>query len=325
MDGSVKVEAQTSGPEAPAETPARRGKGKTRRAPPRIGKPAKAARAPRGTSSIGFPYVDLEVAISVARAFLDAGGIALTREQLAGAMKTTVNNGGFINKLAAARLFGLLESREGKHQLTQVGFSIVDPDREKAARAEAFLTVPLFRRIYDEFRGKQLPPRPHGLEQALVQFGVVPKQKDKARRAFDSSARQAGFFVHGEDRLIEPVIGVPLPLTAESRLTDVHSQIVRSHTHDVRGGRKGYHPFIEGLLEELPAPRTVWPDSERAKWLRAAEDIFELIYESGPEAAPPIESAAQDLKENKPSGPESVHSGTRSLDDATAIVTGKHR
>jgi hypothetical protein len=87
-------------------------------------------------------------------------------------------------------------------------FDILDKDEAQArsAKARAFLNVPLYDKTFQEFWNCQLPPRPHGLENAFVSFGVAAKQKDKARHAFENSARLAGFFEHGNDKLVAPVI-----------------------------------------------------------------------------------------------------------------------
>jgi hypothetical protein len=228
-------------------------------------------------SSIGFPYLDMDAAVSVALAMIGAGGVPLTREQLAGVMGQSVGSGSFVGKVAAARIFGLMKYDQGKYELTNLGFSIVDSDeaRQKTARVEAFLTVPLYKKVYDEFRGKQLPPRPHGLEQAFVRFGVASKQKQAARQAFDRSARQAGFFAAGQDRLIEPIIGGrsggdrgPSPSFDDGQRNDEPPALETS----------GLHPFVRGLLETLPEPHTNWTIEGRAKWLQAAARCFDLIY-----------------------------------------------
>lgn len=44
------------------------------------------------------------------------------------------------------------------------------------------------------------------------------------------------------------------------------------------GGGSGYHPFIQGLLDSLPQPKSQWAVSEQAKWLQTAANIFGLIY-----------------------------------------------
>jgi hypothetical protein len=235
----------------------------------------------REQSTIQFPYMDLETAMTVASAILRSGGVGVSREQLAGLMNQSAGGGNFVQKVAAARLFGLVAINGGKYELTDAGFNILDSDeaRQKTARRDAFLSVPLYQRAYSEFKGKQLPPRPHGLEQAFVKFGVVPNQKTNARLAFDKSAMQAGFFVNGPDRLIEPIAGGPssgersrvaneINLTADDLLIGAKSK------PDV----SGFHPFIQGLLDTLPEPATNWTVEGRAKWLQAAANIFDLIY-----------------------------------------------
>lgn len=76
-------------------------------------------------------------------------------------------------------------------------------DTERAARAEAFMRVPLYAGVYDKYRGHLLPPA-KALEREMQGLGVSSKQTDKARQAFERSARQAGYFESGEDRLVKP-------------------------------------------------------------------------------------------------------------------------
>jgi hypothetical protein len=155
----------------------------------------------------------------------------------------------------------------------------------RAARARAFLTVPLYQRVYDEFRGKQLPPRPHGLEQAFVRLGVATKQRTNARLAFDRSAKQAGFFDNGNDRLVEPIIaggasaerGQPATVVPDVEPGTKAGRLLRKIRSDEEGG-DDLHPFIQGLLDTLPAPNSTWAIEGRAKWLQAAANIFDLIY-----------------------------------------------
>jgi hypothetical protein len=39
--------------------------------------------------------------------------------------------------------------------------------------------------------------------------------------------------------------------------------------------------LIRGLVERLPKPDGVWPLDDRAKWLRTAASIFDLVYKTG--------------------------------------------
>lgn len=231
----------------------------------------------REQSTVAFPYMDLDAAITVARAFIANGGGALTRDQIAGAMSQSPLSGAFIMKLSAARQFGLIDLIDGKFKLTDLGFLIVDKSeaREKAARAQAFLNVELYRKIYDEFKGKQLPPRPFGLEQTLVQMGVSQKQKTNARLAFDRSAKQAGFTALDPDRLIEPALNNSGPSALPNSPTGE-----RPLAFAGGDGSPRLDPLIVGLLDRLPAPGTAWSEDKRRKWLQTLEANLEMIYPS---------------------------------------------
>ena len=240
----------------------------------------------RDVSTISFPYADLETAIETAGSILKEGAVPLSRDQLAGAMGQKAGSGNFSVKVGAARMFRLIETVAGKYQLTRLGFDILDSDeaRVRAAMARAFLSVPLYRRAYDEFRNGQLPPRPHGLENAFVSFGVAPKQKDKARRAFENSARLAGFFEHGADKLVEPVIALAV---GHARLReDERAEAVVKNAAE-RGDTKipsSENDLIKGLFKALPQHvGDKWSHVDRYNWLALARQCFDMIYKPGDE------------------------------------------
>ena len=156
-----------------------------------------------------------------------------------------------------------METIAGKYQLTELGFEIVDPAQQKDAMVRAFLNVELYKKVFDEFKGKQLPPRPHGLEAAFVRLGVRPKQKDRARTAFDKSARAAGFFPNGnEDRLVMP-FGMSNGMTLsgggdEDALDGGITVVPATPTVPVHPSSPGIHKSILGMLDELPPSKTEW-------------------------------------------------------------------
>jgi hypothetical protein len=57
-------------------------------------------------------------------------------------------------------------------------------------------------------------------------------------------------------------------------------------------------PLIQALVDKLPKPETVWSLEDRAKWLRAAAIIFNLVYKLGDahEAELKIEEKTSALK-----------------------------
>jgi hypothetical protein len=158
--------------------------------------------------------------------------------------------------------------------LTELGIRVCDPQHEKAARVDAFLMVPLYKSIYEKFKGTSLPPA-SGLEGVIQALGVAPKQKDKARQAFQRSAKQAGFFEMSIDRLVMPPSG---GRNESKPVNGVKAPGVGAAYQQRLGEESARHPFIQGLLETLPQVQTEWAIEDRAKWLQGAAGIFDVIY-----------------------------------------------
>ena len=234
----------------------------------------------RERSSIQFPYNDLNSVIEVAKAIHDNAGMECTLDQLAAYMKQSMTSGSFRLRISGAATFGLTDNERGKVRLTSLGRRIADPAQGAAARAEAFLAVPLYQRIYDHYKGYTLPGAA-AIEKFMREVGVAPKVTDKARQAFLRSARQAGFFEHGEDRLVKPT-------TPPSFIVSGAEQVEAADHDNVKTGGGGggnppdLHPFVKGLLRELPPSGEVWPEEKRKLWLDTAASIFKMIYKEVP-------------------------------------------
>jgi hypothetical protein len=202
-------------------------------------------------STIEFPYLDIDAGVEVAKAvYARAGLSSCDLPELAAQMKQTVS-GSFRMKTAAARLFGFVEKDgRGSFKLTELGQRAVKADAESEARAAAFLTVPLYRGIYEKYRGHHLPPT-KALEREMGGLGVAPKQTDKARQVFERSARQAGFFAEGEDRLVQPRFDrvLPPPQHDERREATSPGDAAR---HGGSGGGSGRgNPSAEKTVSEV--------------------------------------------------------------------------
>lgn len=117
-----------------------------------------------------------------------------------------------------------------------------------------------------------------GAEMPLgIALGVSSKQTGKARQAFMRSARQAGFFVHGEDRLVKPTFN-QVPTTRPIETPTPSREIPEAKKGGGEPPSGDWHPFIQGLLKSLPTPETDWPAAARIKWLQTAANIFDLMY-----------------------------------------------
>ena len=197
-------------------------------------------------------------------------------DQLAAYMKQRATSGAFRMRVSATRIFGFIETeRGGKVRLTSLGRRVADSNKERKARAESFLLVALYAAINDKFKGYSLPPT-KALEREMVELGVSSKQSARARQAFERSAEQAGYFQHGNDRLVEPAFSGKTPETKPIEPPPVESK--RNGGGGDDGGDSDLHPFVQGLLQTLPETGSMWPSSGRDEWLNAASQIFKLIY-----------------------------------------------
>lgn len=239
----------------------------------------------RERSTIEFPYGDLDDAITSARAVRDVGGQSCTLDQLAAQLKQSANSGAFRLRTSYPRIFGLAELERGTMRLTELGMRIVDPQQEAGARVDAFLHVPLYKAIYDKYRGYTLPP-PAALEREMASLGVSSKQTDKARQAFDRSANQANFYWSGKDRLVMPPAskidrpdsrpldkGTPGAGDGENR----REENERRNSGGGGGGATG-DPLIDALIKKLPGTGSNWPKAERETWVTMMKMAFDLAY-----------------------------------------------
>ncbi|MBF0355928.1 MAG: hypothetical protein HQL43_11895 [Alphaproteobacteria bacterium] len=244
-------------------------------------------------STIDFPYLDLDAGIEVAKAIYDHAGLgACEVDQLAAQMKQTVS-GAFRMKTATAKTFGLVEKdSRSAFKLSPVGRKLVHPDSEAEGKAEAFLTVPLYREIYEKYKGHLLPPL-KALEREMSSLGVAPKQADKARQAFERSARQAGFFAHGEDRLVQPRVERD-PLT--KRVSP--GEQADGDPNDFSGGGGsgggassgsgggsggfevlGLDQLLIAMLKKIPSEAEGWPKEKRVRWFRTFAMNVSQVYD----------------------------------------------
>lgn len=228
----------------------------------------------RFKSEIEFPYSDLESAAELAQTINDRAGSSAENEELAVWMGQTASGGTFRTRLGAAKMFGLIETGQGRATLTQLGRDVLaSSGKAHAARVTAFLNVELFKVMYDQFKGNALPPSP-AIERQVEQLGVSPKQKERARQTFMKSAQYAGFIDASTGRFVKPGI---------AQNEGVRDEKPREEKHDTGGDGGGgkpppVDPIIAGLLARLPKSGDVWPIAERKLWLQLLEGSFQLIY-----------------------------------------------
>jgi hypothetical protein len=224
----------------------------------------------RQQTAIGFPYIPLHDVVIMVLA-VEARGHRCLVEELAIDLKQQMSSGAFRSRLSAGRLFGVIETVRRDVSLTELGRRTCYPDTQPEALAEAFLNVPLYQKIYEQFAGNKLPPD-QGIEGVMRRLGVPHKQVQKARQVFSRSAEMAGYFGSGRDRLIRPpgskVAVEPSSAPAPRERPGAGAEAVPM----------GDHPLIAGLVAKLPAEGKRFSPQQRERWLLAAKVNLELIY-----------------------------------------------
>lgn len=244
----------------------------------------------RERSQIEFPYTDLGQAEDLARKLMERGGGVAEPAQLAAWMDQSASGGTFKSRLSAARMFGLIGGDRETVRITDDGRDVLDPDKALPVRCKAFLRVPLFEAMFQKNNGYALPPAA-AIERQMLDLGVPTKQKERARQVFMKSASTAQFIDPASGRLSKPAV----PASAAEPPPSPPPPVLRGGGGD--GGGSAYHPFIQGLLDELPVADDFpkWDIEEQAEWLRTAAGIFKLMSKQPGRIAIEVKNAGPSL------------------------------
>lgn len=238
-----------------------------------------------------YPTYDLKSAIEVARKVHERGGGLASQTELAQYLGYSgIRNGAFISRVAAARLFGLIEGPTSRLTLTPRATSILQPDYEVTglrARLEAFCAAPLYSAFLREYEGKPLPPET-GMQNALMtRFGIQAKQAPAVLERLLDSAEEAGLFrvAGSRTKMIVPTFGEAQPPRTDSPGRTIAMDRNRSSGRTNGGGGGGgrqdsgareYPTLILGALEELP--EDTWDEDEMQEWLELFERVLRVVY-----------------------------------------------
>ncbi|MGJ0394186.1 MAG: hypothetical protein ACR650_15810 [Methylocystis sp.] len=234
----------------------------------------------RERSTIEFPYSDLSGAMEIASTIFNKAGTSCEVAQLAGWLDQSAEGGTFRTRLSAARLFGFVETeRGGGVSLTSLGRSVINPSQEIASKVTAFLNVPLFKQMYDQYNGHVLPPAA-AIERQMIQLGVSSKQADRARQNFTKSAQQAGFVDGQTGRFIKPACANARPEDKDGGRPEVGDDDRRGGGNNGDDGGLSLDPLLIALLKKIPpAEKGSWPAAQRIRWFRTFAMNVSQIYD----------------------------------------------
>ena len=245
----------------------------------------------RVTSGVRAPYNDLAECIEVARVIHQEAGGLCDLAQLATLLKYSgVRNGAFRVRLAAAKMFGLMEEAdEGKVKVSGRGLVIVAPISEaQASRAklEAFMAVDLFKRVYERFHGTTLPEEVGLRNLFQTEYQIVPARIAPTYRIMMDSAEQAGLFkaAGNRSRMVMP-LGVTPTATTPAPAPQVSPEPPPPAYGGGGGGGTGnggdigaIDPAIIGLLKRLPPGGTPLTAKRRKALIDAFTATVGFIY-----------------------------------------------
>jgi hypothetical protein len=225
-----------------------------------------------------YPKYDLEQSVEVARKISERGtGATLSGHELAALLDYSgTNNGAYLNRVAAARLFGLIDGQADAISVTDRAERVIHaayPETAEQARIEAFRAVPLYSAFLDAFRGRELPDT-QGMINALVGRYKVPQEEaSKALGRLLRSAGQSGLYrIAGETRMIEP--------TYSGRSSDAQGQEIPlppPPTLLPDPGSRRFPKIIEGALDLMPSGPP-WDEGEYREWLSFFDQACRVYY-----------------------------------------------
>ena len=247
---------------------------------------------PRRAPENQFLVYDLNASLVLAKTVREKGGDTCSPEQLGAWLDyKNTKGGGYVARVYAAKAFGLIETVQGKYRITPRAESIlyeVTPQAKTQALRDAFMGVPMFRSIYERYKGTQLPVE-LGMNNLLrTYYHVPPDRVSTAYRVLMDSADSAGFFHQGRrTQLVEPVIGTPSFATPEATNDGGEASSERPGPKYWNGGRGGGSDggselpsrgkLLDGMWEELPEEQA-WDEDGLAYWLETFERLLRVRY-----------------------------------------------
>lgn len=229
-----------------------------------------------------YAYFDLQDSLAVAKAIHDNAGGSCTLDQLASYLKyKSTSSGTFQTRLSAAKQFGFVRAEGAQIVVTDRAMQIISPVMPEDAinaKADAFLGVGLFGKVYEKFKGTTIPPKVGLRNLFMTSYGISTERVDPAVRVLMDSAEQAGFFPQGDQsRLVRPAVK---PQAARTGSDDHPKEPPAPPRHSGGGGDgpTGVHPAIVGLLRELPPAGSKWPKKAKERFVKAFLASLEFVY-----------------------------------------------
>jgi hypothetical protein len=154
------------------------------------------AKGKKGTRVVRpYPQVPLEKVLCVVSAIKDKnGGNPLAPALIAEYCGVSMASTDIVYLLSASARFGLTtgSSKADAIELTEKGHSIAyagTPEEEEKLKKAAFLGVDIFKRVFEHYKGSQLPEMKYLGNTLQSQFGLVPELHEEFSRLFRENTK----------------------------------------------------------------------------------------------------------------------------------------
>lgn len=187
----LETESTGNGASPDAATKPRKRKTRRRR---RQSRPARTSTSMKPVDR-PFPRVTLEDALKVATAIKDKnGGNPYASEDVAAALKVGARGGRFFYLTAGARDYGLTTGTRDteKISLTELGRLAVypaTPAEALEAKRTAFLSIDVFRRVLEHYKGVNLPEAEYLANTLTKEFNLQPTVHDEFVKLFQKNCK----------------------------------------------------------------------------------------------------------------------------------------
>jgi hypothetical protein len=148
------------------------------------------------TETQRYPLFSLENAVAVGAAVCEAGGSngLVPKSVIASSLQCSSTSGAFLQRLATARSFGILEGR-GSYQLTEQAKQYYLPSNEtekQQALIGMFASPPVFAELLKRLDGNKLPPRSLVANMLRRELNLPSSWSDRVAGFFVNAAQFSG-------------------------------------------------------------------------------------------------------------------------------------
>lgn len=142
-----------------------------------------------------FPSVTIEESIIIPQKLKELnGGNPWTPSDIANSLGKSSKTNAFFYMTAGSRDYGLTEGTRDaeKISLGEIGRRFVyagNPDQERTSLQEAFFNVPIFKAVFNHYKGSTLPELKYLSNTLKTEFGLSPEHHEDFHRIFQSNCR----------------------------------------------------------------------------------------------------------------------------------------